>query len=93
MIGQTATEVPEGGAIDEPGKAREYETGSWRSMRPVLDREKCIDCLTCWIYCPDDCILVEDKKMKGFRYSHCKGCGICARVCPKQAIEMKEEGD
>ena len=23
--------------------------------------------------------------------SHCKGCGICAKVCPKKAITMKEE--
>jgi len=93
MTGDTAHDVPEGGDIEEPGKAREYETGSWRSNRPVLDKEKCIDCLICWIYCPDDSIIVEDEKMKGFDYKYCKGCGICASVCPKDAIEMVEEGD
>jgi Pyruvate/2-oxoacid:ferredoxin oxidoreductase delta subunit len=36
--------------------------------------------------------MVEDEKMKGFRYSYCKGCGICATECPKKAITMKEEG-
>ena len=24
---------------------------------------------------------------------HCKGCGICATECPKDAIEMKNEGE
>jgi pyruvate ferredoxin oxidoreductase delta subunit len=24
-------------------------------------------------------------------YRHCKGCGICAAECPKNAIEMKQE--
>lgn len=92
MAGDSAHEVPIGGVIIEPGKAREYDTGSWRSRKPVLDKEKCIDCLTCWIYCPDDSILIEEKKMEGFKYKYCKGCGICAKVCPKEAIEMVEEG-
>jgi len=29
--------------------------------------------------------------MKDFHYDHCKGCGICANVCPFSAIEMIEE--
>ena len=29
----------------------------------------------------------------GFDYDHCKGCGICANVCPTKAIEMKEENE
>jgi pyruvate ferredoxin oxidoreductase delta subunit len=93
MSGNTAHDVPEGGVADEPGKAREYETGSWRSRKPILDKEKCIDCLTCWIYCPDDSIVIKDKKMEGFDYRYCKGCGICSKVCPKDAIEMVEEED
>ena len=79
--------------IMDPGTAKAYETGSWRSKRPVVDTEKCINCLVCWMYCPDNSILVENGKMKGIKLSHCKGCGICARQCPKQAIVMVEEGE
>ncbi|MDE7478973.1 MAG: 4Fe-4S binding protein, partial [Lachnospiraceae bacterium] len=25
-----------------------------------------------------------------FDYDHCKGCGICAKVCPFGAINMRE---
>jgi len=92
MTDAGANDVPEGGAILEAGSARKYETGDWRSQRPEVDKEKCTDCLFCWIYCPDDSIIVENEEMKGFRYSHCKGCGICCTVCPKDAITMKEEG-
>jgi len=44
------------------------------------------------MYCPDNSVLVEKGELKGFRYSHCKGCGICANQCPKKAITMVEEG-
>lgn len=27
----------------------------------------------------------------GFDYEHCKGCGICAAVCPTKSIVMKPE--
>ncbi len=46
-------EIPIGGLIVEAGNAQEYETGSWRTFRPVRDEEKCIHCLQCWIFCPD----------------------------------------
>ena len=86
-------DLPRGGVILESGSAEEYETGGWRAFRPVWSEEKCIKCLRCWIYCPDDSILVEDGKVMGIKYSHCKGCGICAEVCPPraQAIEMVSE--
>ncbi|MBA4396212.1 MAG: pyruvate ferredoxin oxidoreductase, partial [Syntrophus sp. (in: bacteria)] len=42
-------------SIGEAGK-----TGDWRSLRPVIDRKKCIPtvknkpaCFLCWLYCPE----------------------------------------
>jgi pyruvate ferredoxin oxidoreductase delta subunit len=86
-------EIPIGGLILEAGNSETYETGSWRTFRPIWDSDKCIHCLQCWIYCPDSAIQVEGGKVKGIDLKHCKGCGICAVECPEKvkAIEMKEE--
>lgn len=72
------------------GGAEKFETGDWRSLTPVVDMSTCIDCMTCWIYCPDSCIIVKNNEMVGIKLTHCKGCGICAKMCPKDAIVMKE---
>ena len=72
------------------GGAEKFETGDWRSLTRVVDMSTCIDCMTCWIYCPDSCIIVENNEMVGIKLTHCKGCGICAKMCPKDAIVMKE---
>jgi len=77
--------------ITEPGTASELRTGDWRSQRPVYIPEKCIHCLQCFIYCPDCAINVENDKFKDFNYYHCKGCGICAAVCPVAAIKIVDE--
>ncbi len=84
-------EIPEGGLIIEPGNSEEYETGDWRTFRPIVDKKKCINCMQCFMLCPDGCIYAKDKKMDGFKYSHCKGCGICNESCPVKAISMVEE--
>ncbi|HUS59493.1 MAG TPA: 4Fe-4S binding protein [Planctomycetota bacterium] len=83
-------EVPLGGIIPEAGTSDEYETGSWRTYRPTHDAGKCINCLRCWIMCPDSAIQVKDGKVTGIDYKHCKGCGICAFECPPKvkAITM-----
>lgn len=88
-------ELPAGGIMLEAGSSRKYATGDWRSMRPVHSRERCINCLFCWVYCPDAAIRLEDGKVVGIDYDHCKGCGICARECPQKvhAIEMVPEGE
>ncbi len=84
-------EIPIGGKITEAGSAVKYKTGDWRTFKPVRNEEKCNNCLFCWIYCPDSSIFVKDGKVTGIDYDHCKGCGICARVCPKKCIDMEKE--
>jgi len=84
-------DIPIAGMIVEAGNAVRYRTGEWRAFRPIVDHEKCTNCLLCWIYCPDSSILVEQEEMVGYDYDHCKGCGICASICPVDAIEMVQE--
>ena len=79
------------GDILEPGTAAAFQTGSWRSEKPVWNKEKCINCMFCWIACPDSSIIVKDGKMTGFDYDHCKGCGICARECPTKVKSITME--
>ena len=84
-------ELPIGALIIEPGSSEEYYTGGWRTFRPVVDKKKCINCLTCWMYCPDMSIIAENGNMEGYDYDHCKGCGNCAEVCPVKCIMMVQE--
>ncbi|MDD5626197.1 MAG: 4Fe-4S binding protein [Patescibacteria group bacterium] len=79
-----------GGIIDKPGSSKDYKTGSWRSQRPVWDKTKCIQCLVCVNYCPENCIPLKEDKRVETDFDYCKGCGICAQVCPVKAIIMKE---
>lgn len=96
MKQKTWKELSLGAVIPEAGNADSYNTGSWRTFKPRKIDENCIQCLFCWIYCPDSSIVVENEKMTGFDYEHCKGCGVCENVCPgkkgKKAIVMEEEG-
>jgi len=71
-----------------PGSFIENKTGSWRTFTPVLDEEKCTNCLLCWFYCPEGCIF-QKPEVVGINYDYCKGCGICADVCPPKAIAME----
>jgi pyruvate ferredoxin oxidoreductase delta subunit len=87
-------DVPIGGMILEAGNAAEYQTGGWRAFRPVRGEAACTHCFQCWLFCPDSSILVdvENEKMVGFDLDHCKGCGICATVCPvNQRVIRKAE--
>lgn len=76
------------------GSARQVETGLWRSMRPALDISRCTSCLRCWIQCPDLSVVTDgDVKVTGINLYFCKGCGLCAQVCPVKAITMRAEAD
>ncbi len=90
---RTWRDLPLGCVITGVPTSLEYKTGNWRALRPVLDKDKCISCLMCWVHCPEPAIKrLEDDKVE-IDYDYCKGCGICAEVCPVKAITMVMEGE
>lgn len=78
-------------ALSFPSKGVAGKTGIWRVRKPILDRNKCIKCLTCWIYCPEGTVLRKEDDSIEIDYEYCKGCGVCSNECPTKAIMMEEE--
>lgn len=68
------------------------DTGSWRIFRPVMNKEKCIECGICFTFCPVNSIYVDSQNKYHISMDYCKGCGICHQECPKKAIDMIQEG-
>lgn len=83
------SDLPAGAAF--AGGHHPNATGSWRIFKPVLNEERCKNCLLCWIFCPE-AVIVRKEKTVEITYDFCKGCGICANECPTKAIEMVKEG-
>ncbi len=83
--------------------SRNHHTDSWRVQKPTVDYDKCIRCMICWKFCPDNAIDISSenysapneriKKMElpVINYDFCKGCGICANECPEKCIDMSVE--
>lgn len=80
-----------GAIVTDPGSADQYETGGWRSLKPVFDNSKCNKCGLCYIFCPEGCIEQQEDGLFEANLFYCKGCGICAQECPKNVIMMIEE--
>lgn len=82
------------------------KNAGWRNVRPVVNRAACTGCLQCYMHCPDGTIykvaasacddaafqdVAAGKTLVAFDYDFCKGCGICAKICPADAIVMISE--
>ena len=80
------------GTVTVPGGSRVNKTGSWRtSVKPHHLHLKCTACDMCALNCPEGCVYGDGKNTYYADEDYCKGCGICARVCPVQDIEMIPE--
>ncbi|MGQ9598235.1 MAG: 4Fe-4S binding protein [Anaerolineae bacterium] len=51
---------------------------------------RCNHCDNCWIYCPDAVISRHEGRYE-IDYDYCKGCLLCAAVCPRRVISVIEE--
>jgi pyruvate ferredoxin oxidoreductase delta subunit/pyruvate ferredoxin oxidoreductase gamma subunit len=87
-VPHTLAEIPDSTAF-EAGYLVTKNAG-WRSVRPVIDMDRCVGCLQCYLYCPDGVISRQGAKV-AIDYDFCKGCGICRRICAAGAIAMEEE--
>jgi len=80
-----------GSIVIEPGSASQYQTGDWKSQRPIFNLKRCIKCGLCFVFCPEGCIRQNADGYFEADLFYCKGCGICEVECPTQAITMVEE--
>jgi len=77
--------------ISKPSKASMGITGEWRVFRPVYDRETCNRCLSCWMFCPESAMSVDEDGYPVIDYTYCKGCGVCVSVCPRKSMRLVRE--
>jgi 2-oxoacid:acceptor oxidoreductase delta subunit (pyruvate/2-ketoisovalerate family) len=84
-------DLPLGGVV-RPGDVARPRTGGWRTgVKPVVQLDSCVNCLLCWLYCPDSAVRLDGTTFVGFDYDVCKGCELCSVVCPVDAIAMVED--
>jgi pyruvate ferredoxin oxidoreductase delta subunit len=88
MADRTAKEIEVGFIVDKPGGAKGYRTGDWRSMKPSYDKERCIKCGVCYMFCPDAAIGFDSEGFIQIDEFYCKGCGICSKECVTGAFKM-----
>jgi NADPH-dependent glutamate synthase beta subunit-like oxidoreductase len=51
----------------------------------------CNYCYNCYFFCPEGVISLDPlHQTKTIDLDHCKGCGTCAKACPRNVVFMKE---
>jgi len=79
-------------AIHEASTSVQVSTGLWRTIRPIIEYDRCKKCnWVCSNFCPDNAITVNDDGYPEIDLNHCKGCLICLAQCPPHAIVSMAE--
>jgi dihydropyrimidine dehydrogenase (NAD+) subunit PreA len=79
---------------DFRGDANKY-VGSFEALHvdehvvPVIEVEKCISCMKCFVSCRDAAShAMKEPKLGRIDYNICIGCSLCVQVCPTNAVQM-----
>jgi Pyruvate/2-oxoacid:ferredoxin oxidoreductase delta subunit len=70
------------------GEAQAPRPGGWKPWFPVIDYQRCTNCMQCLSFCLFDVYGVsQDSQIQVQNQSNCKtDCPACSRVCPEVAI-------
>jgi NADPH-dependent glutamate synthase beta subunit-like oxidoreductase len=53
----------------------------------------CNYCYNCYFFCPEGIVTLDPQhRVRRVDLEHCKGCGTCEKVCPRNIVSMKEAG-
>lgn len=67
--------------------AQAPKPGGWKPWFPVIDYDRCTNCMQCLSFCLFDVYGVENGKIRVQNQNKCKtDCPACSRVCPEVAI-------
>ena len=70
------------------GETGAVRQGEWKPWFPVIDYDRCTNCMQCLSFCLFDVYGVDgDKRIQVQNNDNCKtNCPACSRVCPEAAI-------
>ena len=78
-------------SLIDKGAAKPFKPGDRRNALPQWDKDRCIRCGVCYMYCPDGAVYREETGFFDVDKDKCKGCGICHRECWFGVINMALE--
>ena len=92
-VGQGADAILERAAVARAA-AGDPEPGAWTPWFPVIDYQRCTNCMQCLSFCLFDVYSVDaDGRIQVRNESNCKtNCPACSRVCPEVAILFPKYG-
>jgi Pyruvate/2-oxoacid:ferredoxin oxidoreductase delta subunit len=77
-----------GAAEDFRGEVGAAKPGDWKPWFPVIDYDRCTNCMQCLSFCLFGVYGVDEQsRIQAQNHDNCKtNCPACSRVCPEAAI-------
>jgi Pyruvate/2-oxoacid:ferredoxin oxidoreductase delta subunit len=87
ITGQNPSQIAEV-AENVRAEAKAVRQGEWKPWFPVIDYDRCTNCMQCLSFCLFGVYGVdEDHRIQAQSHDNCKtNCPACSRVCPEAAI-------